>query len=204
MTRVKICGLTNLEDVDAAVRYGADALGFICVPESPRYVTPEKFNEIGRVIRLFVPRVAVVRRPEDAAGYDADYVQYYVDPEDPASLTKPGIRCFRMSGAESVDEVQSYKGSAIAYLLDAYHADKLGGSGESFNWDLAVQATMGSHPPILLAGGLTVDNVADAIRATRPYAVDIASGVEMAPGIKDHNKIRDFIRAVREYDLKRS
>ncbi|MGO8673923.1 MAG: phosphoribosylanthranilate isomerase [Capsulimonadaceae bacterium] len=204
MTRVKICGITNPGDLEAAVEYGADAVGFIGVAASPRYVTPERFAELTAVSPLFVPTVIVVNGREDGERYGAAYVQYYGDRSDPTETPccndDKYIRCFRMRGRESLDEIRAYRGHAAAVLLDAYHQDKLGGSGETFNWDLAVEAGRMTRLPIILAGGLTPENVASAVDAVRPYAVDVSSGVESSPGVKDRAKVRAFIRAVRAWD----
>ena len=203
MIRVKICGITNTEDLSAAVAYGADALGFIGVQGSPRYVSEQAFFEIAEDAPLFVPRVVVVDKPEDAEEYCAEYIQFYTDTRDNALGAAPSrIRAFRVRDEASLRELAAYTYPVGAVLLDTYHADKLGGSGETFNWDLAREAKRLTDRPLILAGGLTPDNVQDALEAVRPYGVDVSSGVEAAPGLKDHAKVRAFIRAVRAWDLK--
>ena len=207
MTRVKICGITNVEDALAAIRYGADLLGFIGVRESPRYVSDETLDDIDAACPVFLhtQTVSVVNKLADAEEYPANYVQFYTDTDDDDRCRYHGdrrIRSFRMKDASTIDEILAYTGDVAAYHLDAYHKDKLGGSGETFNWDLAVEIKKKSGKPIILSGGLTPDNVQDALDAVRPYAVDIASGVEASPGIKDHAKLHAFIRAVREWGLK--
>jgi phosphoribosylanthranilate isomerase len=197
MTRIKICGITNLADARAAISFGADALGFIGVPSSPRYITPETFAEIEAALPPYVGRVAVVQRPEDAAPYAADYVQYYEESTAPIRAGTRHIRCFRMKDESSLAEIKAFALAVTAFHLDTYHKDKLGGSGEVFNWDLAVEAMRRTDKPIILAGGLVPENVAEAVRAVRPYAVDVSSGVEAEPGRKDHEKLRAFIEAVR-------
>ncbi len=206
MTRIKICGLSNGEDALAAADYGADALGFIGVPGSPRYVPEPVYHEISSALPIFVKRVVVVHRPEDADDYLAEYVQHYADTTDKSRLRRGAqwrIRAFRIRDAASLEELAAYPDPVGAVLLDAYHKDKLGGSGETFDWALAREAKRLTDRPILLAGGLTPDNVQDALQAVRPYAVDVSSGVESSPGVKDHAKVRAFIRAVREWDLRR-
>ena len=206
MTRVKVCGLTNAEDARAAVAYGADVLGFIAVTGSPRYVSGSALQAINPAA-LFVPTVLVVQRPEDARHAYGYYAQFYED--------RPGmewwssdswryIRAFRIKDETSLAEVERYREhqGIAAFLLDTYHKDKLGGSGETFNWDLAVEAKRLTDKPIILAGGLTPENVAEAVAYVRPYAVDVSSGVEAEPGRKDHDKLRRFIRAVREAERK--
>jgi len=207
MTRVKICGITNAGDALAAIKYGADLLGFIGVRESPRYVSDETQGDIADACPIFLstPTVAVVNKLADAEDYPAAFVQFYTDSDDDSKCrfhASRRIRSFRMKDAGTVDEILAYEGQAAAYHLDTYHKEKLGGSGETFNWDLAAKLRNEVDKPIILAGGLTLDNIADALDAVRPYAVDLSSGVESSPGIKDHAKLRAFIRAVREWDIK--
>lgn len=203
MTRIKICGITNTDDLEAAVAYGADALGFIGVKGSPRYVSEQDFFEIAEDAPLFVPRVVVVNAPEDAEEYCAEYLQFYTDTEDNAlGVAASRIRAFRVHDAASLQELADYTYPVGAILLDTYHQDKLGGSGETFNWELAQEAKRLTDRPLFLAGGLTPENVQDALECVRPYGVDVSSGVEASPGIKDHAKVKAFIRAVREWDLR--
>jgi len=203
MTRVKICGITNTDDLEAAVAYGADALGFIGVKGSPRYVSEQDFFEIAEDAPLFVPRVIVVDRADDSDEYCAEYVQFYTDTAyNSLGFAHERIRAFRVRDEASLQELANYSYPAGAVLLDTYHQNKLGGSGETFNWELAVEAKRLTDRPLLLAGGLTPDNVQDALEAVHPFGVDVSSGVESAPGVKDHAKIKAFIRAVREWDLR--
>jgi phosphoribosylanthranilate isomerase len=208
VTRVKICGITNLEDAQAAVDYGADALGFILVPESPRFMGDNLsfFEEDYFELPPLITRVAVVtdssKVPSDSfARFDA--IQFY---EHSSAIkrndSKHYIRALRIRDSKSLGDVETamrFRG-ADAILLDTYHKDKLGGSGEIFNWDLAVEAKKRFRLPIILAGGLTPDNVGDAIAKVRPYAVDVSSGVEAEPGRKDHAKLKAFLKAVRKAD----
>lgn len=207
MTRIKICGITSVEDARAAIDYGADALGFVLVPGSPRFVAPSVFVRLGYEIPLWVSTVAVAQRPEDVGDYFVTSVQFYEEDSlqtGPLLARSPGrfVRAFRVRNEASLEAVEryEYRDSVAAYLLDTYHDDKLGGSGETFPWGLALEAKRRTGKPILLAGGLTPDNVADAIAQVRPYAVDVSSGVEAEPGRKDHEKLRRFIRAVRQAD----
>ncbi len=211
MTRVKICGITNKEDARAAVDYGADALGFVLIPESPRLIDPRLAKDIRYTLPPFVQTVILVEDSEDDsesayeardAGFSA--LQFYVGERSlndvwPLSF----IRAFRIRDENSLTEIETYleDTSPNAILLDTYHKDKLGGSGETFNWDLAIEAKKRFDLPIILAGGLTPDNVAEAVARVRPYAVDVSSGVESSPGVKDHAKLRAFIQAVRHADL---
>ena len=204
MTRIKICGITSREDALAAADAGADALGFIAVPGSPRFVPPEVYHEISAALPLFVKRVVVAHRPEDAEEYLAEYVQHYEDAADDSRFRRGAawrIRAFRMRDESSLAEIAAYKDPVGAILLDTYHKSKLGGSGETFDWSLAVRAKALTDRPIILSGGLTPENVKEALEVVRPYAVDVASGVESTPGVKDHAKIKAFVQAVREWDL---
>jgi phosphoribosylanthranilate isomerase len=206
MTRIKICGLMNRDDALAAADAGADALGFIAVPGSPRYVDPQTYYEITAYepLPLFVQCVVVVQRPDEEDEYVPDYVQHYED--TPAASRATGsawkrIRAFRMRDESILAEIAAYPDPVGAILLDTYHKDKLGGSGEAFDWSLAARAKALTDRPIILAGGLTPKNVKAALDAVRPYAVDVSSGVETSPGVKDHAKIKAFVQAVREWDL---
>lgn len=197
-TRIKICGITNADDARVAVDYGADALGMIAVPESPRYVRPEAVRAIKNVVPLFINTVVVVRTPLDAVGYPCEVIQYYSG-DNTAAMRH--IRVFRIKDASSLNELREYRQTPNAFLLDTFHEGALGGVGKTFDWALAVEAKqIAGDIPIILAGGLTPENVGEAIAAVRPYAVDVASGVEAEPGRKNHSKVKAFIRAVREAD----
>lgn len=199
MTRIKICGITNADDARAAVRLGADALGFIAVSDTPRYVSPNQMREASASLPPFVNRVVVVREMIDAAGYTADTIQYYGG-DNPA----PGfrrVRVFRVKDEVTLAELRDYRHTPDAVLLDAFHDSALGGAGRTFDWSLAVEAKrIVGDIPLILAGGLTPENVFDAVRAVHPYAVDVSSGVEAEPGRKDHEKLRRFIEAVQNAD----
>lgn len=208
VTRIKICGITNLEDALAAVAYGADALGFIAVAGSPRYVDPQHVaSHILPCLPPFVTPVLVLKSceeesfPSDLQSFGA--VQFYSgDCSSTVTGTTRCLRAFRIRDESSLREIATtLEGPRPdAILLDTYHKDKLGGSGETFNWELAVEAKQRFGLPIILAGGLTPENVGEAIQTVRPYAVDVSSGVEAAPGRKDHAKIKAFVEAVRRVD----
>ncbi len=206
-TRIKICGITNRPDALAAAEAGADALGFIAVPGSPRYVDAQQQFEISEDLPPFVRRVVVVHRPEEAEEYGMDYVQYYEETprwSEAVGFQEHRIRAFRMRDESSLREIEAYTETVGAILLDTYHQGMLGGSGETFDWSLAARAKALTDKPIILAGGLTPENVQEALEAVRPFAVDVSSGVEASPGVKDHDKIKAFVRAVREWDLRQS
>ena len=200
--KIKICGITSVEDATAAVEAGADMLGFVLWEKSPRYVTIETAREIARQlpakttrIGLFVDakieQVMFSLRICDFAG-----LQFHGQ-ETPAYCSQFSvmtIKAFRIRDAASLEPMAGY--STDALLLDGYNEALPGGTGEKFNWSLAVEAKK-FDKPIFLAGGLTPANVAEAIKTVQPFAVDVSSGVESSPGKKDKQKMRDFIAAVR-------
>lgn len=198
MTRVKICGITNLDDALAACDAGADALGFVLAPEAKkrnRYIEREAALEIIEKLPPFITTVAVTVNESmmNLAGlltyFDCVQLHGEEPPEDcpPPHVT---IKAFRPGPGFSLSDMTQY--SARAYLLDAYTAGDRGGTGEAGDWEFAKLA-VGTGTPIILAGGLTPENVAEAVGIVRPFAVDTSSGVESAPGKKDHDRIRAFI-----------
>jgi len=201
-TRVKICGITNPADAQAVVEAGADALGFNFYGKSPRCISLKTAVEMSKRLPPFVMRVGVfVNAPEDfilrAIGEcNLTMLQFHGD-EPPEFCTQFGLmsmKAFRIRDEKSLAELPKYQ--TDAYLLDAYSAEARGGTGEKFNWDLAIEAQKFGKP-IFLAGGLTPENVADAVRKVRPFGVDVSSGVEISPGKKDHAKVKAFIAAAR-------
>lgn len=200
--KVKICGITNLADAQAAVEAGADLLGFVFYEKSPRHVTVRTAREIVRQLPPSVAKVGVfVNAPDElitqALGECGLNVLQFHGEEAPADCVKFGVmsmKAFRVRDAESLRALPAYP--TDAWLLDAYTADVRGGTGATFNWDLAVEAVKFGRP-IFLAGGLTADNVAEAVRRVRPFAVDVSSGVEIAQGKKDHAMVRTFVTTVK-------
>jgi phosphoribosylanthranilate isomerase len=198
MVHVKICGITNVEDAQAAVEAGAEALGFVFYRPSPRYVTPEQARNIIRTLPPFVTTVglfvdvpaATINDLTGRCGLDRIQLHGHETPAFCDLIAQPVIKAFRVKGADSLAHLPHYKVSA--YLLDAYVEGALpGGTGASFAWDLAAEAK--PYGPVILAGGLTPENVAVAVRQIRPYGVDVSTGVERAPGLKDHTKVQAFI-----------
>lgn len=198
-TRVKICGITNLEDALTATRAGADAIGLVFYHGSPRYVPIEKARKIVEQLPPFISCVGLFVDAEERLIQDVleqvaiDTLQFHgQEPEWACSLyNRPYIKAIRMSeGVNLVDEVDKYP-SANALLLDTYVKDKPGGTGLSFDWSKIPE---GINKPIILAGGLNVDNVKKAIMQAQPYAVDVSGGVESEKGKKDPDKIFNFIR----------
>ncbi len=205
MTRVKICGITNLADAAAVVEAGADALGLILVPGTPRCVSPETAARIIEQLPPLVTAVGVfanhpleeVLRLVPALRLHA--VQLHGDESAAYSrrMPVPVIRALRVRDAESLQPVTTYP--AQAFLLDAYVEGRLGGTGTAVPWELARRAK--GRVPCILSGGLRPDTVGEAVRVVRPYGVDVSSGVEASPGCKDHRKVREFIVNVRQADL---
>ena len=204
MTKVKICGITSLDDARMAIDSGADALGFVFFEKSPRDIHPERAAEIIAQLPPFVQMVGLfVNAPLDFVNLTAkrcglDLVQLHGD-ESPAYCQSVGrrvLKAFRVRGMESIARLADYR--VAGYLLDAYVPDAYGGTGARFDWDLAL-AAKGSGS-IILAGGLDADNVASAVARVAPYAVDVSSGVESAPGRKDPEKVRRFIRQAKGCD----
>ena len=195
---VKICGITNATDALAAAEAGADALGFMFYEPSPRHVSVESAAAIVRELPPFLVRTGVFVNPSEdlvmraIAQCGLNLLQFHGE-ETPEFCTQFGImsmKAFRIRDAASLTALQTYP--TDAWLLDAFTPGKRGGTGETFNWDLAIEAKKLGRP-IFLAGGLTSENVADAVRKVSPYAVDVSSGVEMSPGKKDPTKLRSFI-----------
>jgi phosphoribosylanthranilate isomerase len=196
LTRVKICGLTNARDAEAAIEMGADALGFVMERSSPRFVGDGELPWIS-VLPAFPPKVAVfgrVDRPVSRTLFDIiQGVDWEVYPE-PSPKRIMAIR--PRAGQPAADLMQTVIHASIV-LLDAYRPEAYGGTGHRVDWDVAAEVVRLSNVPIMLAGGLTPDNVAEAVLHVRPYAVDVSSGIEDRPGIKDHGKMRAFIEAAR-------
>jgi len=201
--RVKICGITNVEDALAACEAGADAVGFVFASEAKarkRYVAPEDAREIVRQLPPFVSTVAVCVNDPPARLREylefVDYVQLCGEEsiEDCAAVGERAVKAFRAAGDFDPAGMAAYP--AAAYLLDAGVQGAHGGTGVTCDWAVARRA-VALGVPIVLAGGLTPDNVSEAVRAVRPYAVDTSGGVEKAPGKKDHDRIRRFIEQAR-------
>jgi phosphoribosylanthranilate isomerase len=207
--RVKICGLTHPDDVAAAVDVGADALGFNFYPKSPRYVDPHRATTLLRVVPPFVDAVGVFvelpYRQVCAIAYQLGLrsVQW-VGERPPVESTAPFalVAAFRVRDAADVTAISAHlercraaRCLPAAVLIDAHVADQFGGTGQTAPWEVLTGWAPGV--PLILAGGLTPENVAEAVRVVRPYGVDVASGVESSPGRKDADKVRRFVEAVR-------
>jgi phosphoribosylanthranilate isomerase len=204
-TRVKICGITSVNDALAAARHGADAIGLIFYPPSPRLVSLDRAREIAASLPPFVARVAVFVNP---AAQEVDAVIHACRPdllqfhgEETADYCRsfgvPYLRSLRVRPGVDLLESLSPFGDATGWLLDAYRQELYGGTGEVFDWDLVPRSLA---RPLVLSGGLDAENVAAAIRRVRPWAVDVSSGVEAAKGVKDERRIAAFMEAVRSAD----
>jgi len=200
--RVKICGITSIDDAQAAVEAGADALGFMFYEPSPRYLTPEEAGAIIRELPDHVARVGVfvdadeptIRSTSTSAGLDTLQFHGNESPDFCTQFELRTIKAFRMKDRESLAQLAGYR--TDAWLLDSYVQGVPGGTGERFNWDLAVEAKrLGC--PILLAGGLTPDNAGEAVDQVAPFGLDVSSGVEAAPGRKDAAKMATLIASAK-------
>ncbi|MFC2991578.1 phosphoribosylanthranilate isomerase [Halomonas tibetensis] len=202
-TRVKLCGLTRPEDVDAAVAAGADALGFVLWPGSRRAVDEERLADLAARVPAFVTRVGLFVDQDPAlierCAVHLDLLQFHGD-ESPAycaGFDRPWIKALRMRDDLDLHAAaQAYRG-AQALLLDAYRPGVPGGTGETFDWS---RIPAGLAKPVILAGGLDADNVAWAVSTVAPFAVDVSGGVEASPGIKDADYIAAFFAAVSRGD----
>lgn len=203
MTRIKICGITNLEDALLASELGADVLGFVFA-KSPRRIEPEQVKDIISALPPFIGRVGVFvnERPEVIERIfsfcNLSAVQLHGDegPEYVKSLSIPAIKAFRVRDVTSLEQIRTFEPSF--FLLDAYDAGQRGGTGLTFDWNIARQASDIGH--LILSGGLNSDNVKSALDQVHPYAVDVSSGVEDRPGKKDKRKLTQFIQEVKTWD----
>ncbi len=201
MTRIKICGTTNLDDALIAVEAGADALGFIFVPNTPRYLHPDEAAKIIEELPPFITTVGLFVNAEQkeidtiANNCSLDAIQLHGEepPELCVTLNRRVVKAFRVKDESSLSRLHDYH--VRAYLLDTYVKGTMGGTGKVFDWNLAVKAKQ--YGRIILAGGLNPHNIASAILRVRPYGVDVSSGVEASPGRKDPAKVKAFIGAVR-------
>jgi phosphoribosylanthranilate isomerase len=194
---VKICGITNLEDAQNAVRCGADAVGFIFFEQSPRFISHTKAAEIARKLPERISKIGVFVNADSK--FIRDIVRHVSlsavqllgneGADDLVSLETSVIKVFRVDRDFDVEVMKNY--IVDAFLLDAMKEGSYGGTGKTFDWNIALKAK--EYGRIILSGGLTPENVEDAVRFVRPYGVDVSSGVESRPGKKDPEKVRDFI-----------
>lgn len=203
--RIKMCGMTREEDIRYAVSLGVDAIGLIFYPGSSRYVTIEHARSIVRDLPPFVDVVAVVVNPlqtdlEDIISeIPVQWIQFHGDepPEFCARFRKPYIKSVAALSTQLIEQSMKLHKSASAILLDTPSLTQRGGVGRVFDWDVIPEKR---NKPVILAGGLDALNVKRAVSLTRPYAVDVCSGIETAPGIKDHGQMLEFVNALRGDD----
>ena len=198
MVKVKICGITNVDDAMAAVDFGADALGFVFYRGSPRYISPDDAAEIARKLPPFITSIGVFvdEKTEEIekiiASTGIDIIQLHgEETPDMCRFSRRIIKAIRVKSLESLDSLVNYKDRVSAFVLDTFAPDIVGGTGLIFNWDIAEYAKQFGR--IILAGGLNPDNISEAVRRVRPYGVDVSSGIELKKGKKDHNKLKLFI-----------
>lgn len=209
MTMVKICGITNLRDAQLAMEFGADFLGFVFYPSSPRFITQEQVRHIAaqlgystkkpkpHLVGVFVDESREhVSRTLDYCGLGYAQLHGAETPEMVSALMKQGLRvikAFRVQNRSTLKELEGYH--ATAFLLDTYMPGKPGGTGHTFDWSLAVDAK--EFGPVMLAGGFTAENVAYAIADVQPWGIDVSSGVEAEPGKKNPEKLLRLIKAAK-------
>jgi phosphoribosylanthranilate isomerase len=206
-TLVKICGITTLADARYCAGAGADYLGFIQFEDSPRYVEPKTAKEIiewvdgVESVGVFVNETAEAINARCAdVGFTVAQLHGHEPPEVVEAVDVPTIKAFRVQHDASSEQLRAlmlpYQGIADFFLLDTYKTSLWGGTGESFNWRLA--RDLAAEFPLFLAGGISAENVKEAVETMRPYAVDLSSSVESAPGVKDFDKLYDFFEAYRD------
>ena len=203
--KIKICGMTNPQDAEAAIEAGADALGFVFYAKSPRSIEPAVAKRIIAHLPPFVIPVGVfvnqdrdtIRNVFDECGLAFAQLHGDETPTFCESLGRPVLRALRLRDRSSLLALAEYKGriGVRGFVVDAFSTQAYGGTGETVDWSLAHEVARVA--PVILAGGLTSGNVQEAIRHVQPYGVDVSSGVELSPGQKDHEKIRSFTQAVR-------
>ncbi len=205
-TRVKICGITSETDARAAADAGADAVGLVFYEDSPRFVTVEQAQQVAAAVGPFVTIVglfvnASADRIRDILQQVPLHVLQFHGDEDNAfcqQFGRPWYKAIRMHPDRDPRAEMARYPSASACLFDAWQADKYGGTGQVFDWQRLSKVSLAHNTPVILAGGLTPDNVADAIRQVAPYSVDVSGGVESAPGVKNAAMIQRFIDNVKQ------
>ena len=204
MTKIKICGITNLEDAWLAAELGADALGFIFA-ETPRRITPAKAKTIIHSLPPLVKTVGVfvnedpsrIKKIKSECGLDLIQLHGDESPEMCRDLMPYSIKAFRIQNETSIKNIKRYQGFVRAILLDTYQKGKAGGTGRTFDWSLGLKAKEAGIP-IILSGGLGPENIQEAIRSVDPYAVDINSGIEKRPGKKDPVLMKQLMEKIKD------
>lgn len=202
---VKICGVTTLDDALYAAELGADAIGFNFYQLSKRYISPDHAAEIVNSLPADIMRVGVFVNPEREfvnailQSNILNTLQFSGEeaPDTISGYRLPVIKAIHVANAESIREMKLF--NVDSFLLDTFRNEDFGGTGKTFDWDIAVRAKQFGN--VIVAGGLTPENIADAVRKVKPHGVDVSSGVEIRPGIKDHKKIKEFILRAREASM---
>lgn len=205
-TRVKVCGMREMAEVAAVVDAGVDAIGLIFVEQSPRCIDPERARDIVKSLPPFVDAVGVFVDQEVAkvneivryCGLTKVQLHGAESPAYCAAINCRVMKAFRVRESLNREDLAPYAGEVAAFLFDTFHEKAAGGTGQTFDWNLLEK--LASPQPVILAGGLTPDNVGEAVRLARPFAVDLNSGVEFAPGRKDIAKVRAAIAQVAAAD----
>lgn len=205
-TRIKVCGMREMAEVAAVVAAGVDAIGLIFAEQSPRYIAPERAREIVKSLPPFVEAVGVFV-DQDAAAVN-EIVRYCgltkvqlhgaESPAYCAEIVCRVVKVFRVQASLATEDLTPYAGEVAAFLFDTFQEKIAGGTGQTFAWHLLEK--LAPPRPVVLAGGLTPDNVGEAVRQARPFAVDLNSGVELAPGRKDINKVRAAVARIAAAD----
>jgi phosphoribosylanthranilate isomerase len=203
-TRIKFCGMTRSQDLAIAAQLGVDAIGFVLVPKSPRFIGAARAAELRRSLPASVSVVVLFQDADSLFVHESirtirpAVLQFHgnEDAKFCAGFGLPYMKAVSMHGAQDLPSMASRHPDAIALLLDSHPAGGLGGTGHRFDWD----AITSVDKPIVLAGGLDAGNVGAAIGRVRPYGVDVSSGIESAPGVKDSAKMRAFVNSVRAAD----
>jgi phosphoribosylanthranilate isomerase len=207
MILVKICGITRMLDAKAAVELGADALGFVFA-KSPRQISPEKARGIINQMPPFVTAVGVfvneepqrIRQIMNFCGLDLAQLHGHETPTTCADLAPGVIKAFRVRGEETLTQIKPYKDHVRAILLDTYRKGVKGGTGKTFDWRIACKAKE-IGIPVVLSGGLGPENVREALERVNPSAIDVSSGIEESPGIKDHERMKMFMEKVTDFRI---
>ncbi len=207
MTYIKLCGMTSVEDARIAADLGIQAIGLVFHAASPRHLTPERAREIASAVPDGIHRVGIFvdESPERiaiVAGFCGLTHAQLHGTESPAiarALPIPVIKALRVRTVDDLSRVDAFAETAVMILLDAFVSGKAGGTGETFDWSLAAEPAKKHR--VILAGGLSPENVADAMRRVRPFGVDASSSLESAPGVKDPTRMRAFVDAVRKAGL---
>ena len=207
MVKVKVCGITRLEDALFVCQSGADAVGFIIYPKSKRFIKAKEVRKITSQLPPFITKVGVFvnEDPRDVLEIlsyaHLDFAQLHGD-ETPQECEYIGanrvIKVFRLRNEEEIEKIKPYIGKVRAILLDTYDSKVYGGTGKPFNWEIAIKVKE-TFPevPLILSGGLNPENVGRAVKTVKPYAVDVSSGVETEPGIKDRDRVKAFIKTAK-------